>query len=202
MAGQGVRAAGTGRRVARDAVMVGLALFSLALLAYLELADLTPERKRQLLIVDLLVVAAFWAEYLWRLVLAQNRRAFIRANWYELPGMIPVLPGMEAYAGVRLFRLLRVLRILRVLGALRRFERFERVLQRFTKETKIGYVGLLALVLIFACAAVSWAVEPQTFPTYGDAPWWGIVTATTVGYGDYYPVTVAGRAVEIGRAHV
>jgi voltage-gated potassium channel len=34
--------------------------------------------------------------------------------------------------------------------------------------------------------------------TYGDALWWAAVTTTTVGYGDYYPVTTEGRLVAVG----
>jgi voltage-gated potassium channel Kch len=38
-------------------------------------------------------------------------------------------------------------------------------------------------------------VEPETFPTFGDAVWWALVTVSTTGYGDVVPHTVAGKVV-------
>lgn len=177
--------------------MVGLAVLSLLVLAALEWDWFGPEQDRQLLYADLGIVLVFWVEYAARWVRAPRRAAFVRANWYELPGMVPIFPGMEAYAGVRFFRLLRLFRILRLLGFLRRFDRVNALVRRFTVESRLGYIALLAFLLIGICAGVVWVAEPETFPTFGDALWWGIVTATTVGYGDFYPRTGLARAAGV-----
>ncbi|WP_083671893.1 potassium channel family protein [Sphingomonas montana] len=61
--------------------------------------------------------------------------------------------------------------------------------------------GLLTLYIgcIFAASAVFAQVEGKPF---GEALWWAFVTAMTIGYGDIYPVTVAGRIVGIALMHI
>lgn len=39
--------------------------------------------------------------------------------------------------------------------------------------------------------------EGSKITTFGDAIWWAIVTITTVGYGDLYPVTLLGRVIAV-----
>lgn len=50
-----------------------------------------------------------------------------------------------------------------------------------------GYILVSALVVI--------SVEPETFPTFFDAVYWATVSLTTVGYGDIYAVSTAGRVL-------
>lgn len=56
-------------------------------------------------------------------------------------------------------------------------------------------VGTLALAYILISALVVFNVEPDTFGNYFDAIYWATVSLTTMGYGDIYPVTTAGRIV-------
>ena len=58
-------------------------------------------------------------------------------------------------------------------------------------------VCLLALGYIFICALVIFNVEPETFPTFFDVVYWATVSLTTVGYGDIYPVSAAGRVISM-----
>ena len=95
-----------------------------------------------------------------------------------------LLPGAQAGAFVVLLRLARLARLMMASrGARRLFDR-------------LGRVAAVAGGVVLLGSLVAYHAEHPTnpeFATVGDALWWGIVTLTTVGYGDIVPKTSAGR---------
>jgi hypothetical protein len=65
----------------------------------------------------------------------------------------------------------------------------------------IGFLAVLASVIIIVGGIGVYEVEHvhqgANITKLGDGIWWAVVTIATVGYGDYYPVTVAGRLIAI-----
>ncbi len=98
-----------------------------------------------------------------------------------------------------LLPMLRPLRVLRVFTALQLMIRHGGRVS--IGQTLGGALGATVLLMVVASVAVLDAERGHpgsTIQTYGDALWWSAVTATTIGYGDVYPVTASGRIVAFG----
>jgi voltage-gated potassium channel len=101
---------------------------------------------------------------------------------------------------VVILRLLRLMRILAI-AKLGRFSDALQVLRRaiFLRRYELGLTVLLSCaLLIFGATALYWLegeLQPDKFGSIPRALWWAIITLTTIGYGDVYPLTALGRLV-------
>jgi voltage-gated potassium channel len=134
-------------------------------------------------VANITIWLLFGADYAIRLVTSDNRTAFVRGNLFDL--VVLLLPTLRP---LRLLRLLTALTIL------------ERRAEKLTRGKLAVYVGATTAVLVVVGALAMLDAERGhgNIDSYPDALWWAVVTVTTVGYGDTFPVTGLGRAVAVG----
>ncbi|WP_054636199.1 potassium channel family protein [Thalassobacillus sp. C254] len=74
---------------------------------------------------------------------------------------------------------------------------FHKLTQQFAKSHLLTRLFLVIGIIIISISWLMHRLEPHTFPTYFDAVWWAIVSASTVGYGDLVPDSTIGRVIAI-----
>ena len=160
-------------------------------------------------VFEVFSVAVFSIEYVLRVwaVIEDRRRTRMtpvggRVRYMVTPmaiiDLLAFLPFyLSAFFAVDL-RFLRVLRLLRILKLTRyspALETFARVL-RNERKPLVAALLMLGVVLILVSSLMfvfEQSAQPEAFGSIPAALWWGIVTLTTVGYGDVAPVTVGGK---------
>jgi voltage-gated potassium channel len=183
-------AAGT-RGAALELFMALLTFLSIANLGLLLLPVLSGGGKQVVLSVEMALTPIFLVDFLVSLARARPRsRYLVRGwGWADLVAVVPLL---------RFFRLFHVAAFVRTQRARGRGAILEELYVSRAAVTFYMTIFLVIAVLELAGALVLDAeagAAGANITTPGDALWWGYVTITTVGYGDEYPVTAAGRII-------
>lgn len=172
------------------------------------------QQYRLFTVTDALTTAIFLLDYLARWLTADLRRPKLGKKVFLLyPFTIhavidffSISPAFFPFSkGLKLLRLVRLIRAIRVFQSVRAF-RTKRV-ERYTRNSHIVTEAIrrerdaliatcgMALGYILICAMVMFSVEPESFGSFFDAVYWSVVTLTTVGYGDVYPISTVGKFI-------
>ncbi|WP_411846681.1 potassium channel family protein [Roseibacillus persicicus] len=171
-----------------------LSVFSLITVAFLGLGSLNPESRRVLEIADDLICIIFLGDFCWAFVRASNKKEYLKWGWLDLLSSIPASPWLRIGRLGRVIRLVRVLRIIRSLAGLRAVLDRSRATSAFIFVLTTSFVAVVvgALLVLEHEAGHDGSIQSGE-----DAIWWAFVTMTTVGYGDYFPVSLGGRMIAI-----
>jgi len=152
------------------------------------------EISKLLFTIDNGICLVFLLDFFIRFFRADNKLKFMKWGWIDLVSSIPSVDILRAGRLIRLFRLLRVLRAFRSTRIL-----VNHIFRNKVKGT-MTTVSIIAFLIIISSSISILIVEnvPQSnIKTAEDAIWWAMVTVTTVGYGDKFPVTTEGRLIAV-----
>jgi len=162
------------------------------------LPDLTVEQHQLFRYLEISFVAIFTIEYFLRIWVAKSRTGFI-FSFYGLVDAVAILPFYLALGfdlrGVRALRLLRLFRILKLARYSQAITRLGLAF-KLAREELVLFLAMSVVVIYLAAVGIYYFerdVQPEAFASIPHAMWWAVVTLTTVGYGDLYPVTAGGK---------
>ncbi|GGG41858.1 ion transporter [Bizionia arctica] len=175
-----------------------LILISIVTFTIETLPNLKPETRSILYIIEVFSVIVFTIEYLLRIYVTDKKLKFI-FSFYGIIDLLAFLPFYLSFGvDLRSLRALRFLRLFRIL----KLVRYNRAMNHFAsaiksaKEEIFLFLFITVILIYFAAVGIYYfenKAQPENFASIFDSLWWAIVTLTTVGYGDVYPITVGGK---------
>lgn len=175
-----------------------LILLSVITFSIETIPNLKPQTRTILQTIEWFSVIIFSLEYLLRIYVADSKPKFI-FSFFGIIDLLAILPFYLSFGiDLRSLRALRFLRLFRIL----KLVRYNKAMNHFTsaiksaKEEIFLFIFITLILIYFSAVGIYYfenEAQPEHFSSIFDSLWWAIITLTTVGYGDVYPITVGGK---------
>ncbi len=181
-----------------DYFIQGLILISLITFSIDTLPHKSDLVKQIISQIELFCVAVFSVEYFLRIYVAKKPWKYI-FSFYGIIDLLAIVPfylrisiDLRSLRAFRVFRIFRALKLVRYNKALKRF----RVAAKIVKEEIVLFLIVTAILIFLSATGIYYfenKAQPEIFSSIFHSFWWAVVTLTTVGYGDAFPITIGGK---------
>ena len=175
-----------------------LILLSIITFSVETIPNLKSQTRTILQSIEVFCVIVFTIEYVLRIYVSNHKWKFI-FSFFGLIDLLAILPfylsfgiDLRSLRALRFFRLFRILKLVRYNKAMNHFTRAI----KSAKEEIFLFIFITLILIYFAAIGIYYfenQAQPEHFSSIFDSLWWAIITLTTVGYGDVYPITVGGK---------
>lgn len=173
-----------------DLFMLVLCILSLCVVSLQFLSGLDPDVKDILHVFDSVICVMFLMDFLRSFRKAESKLQYMKWGWIDL---LSSIPSVDLFRYGRFARVLMLFRVVRGIKSAHYLWKF--ILRHRAQASFLSASTIALVVLLLSSIGILHFEKGHNIQNSGDAIWWAFVTITTVGYGDFYPVTLEGRLI-------